>query len=67
MFTKFDKRWWNHDRVRSCRLTENTLHISASFPMLRVMSYLKCKIWSNGSLVSPYIVNFGTMNPLGCS
>ena len=57
---EFGERRWNHDRVKQCKLGGNTLHISASFPMSRVMSCLKCIIWSNSSPVPSYIVNFDT-------
>ena len=64
MFMKFGGKRWNHERASPCRLDGKTLHNSASFLISRVMSCLKCMMFSNGSLVLSYIVNFGTMNPL---
>ena len=67
MLTEFYGKRWNQERAWLCRLAEKTLHISASFPMSRVMSCLECMMWSNGSLIPSYIVNLGTANPLGDS
>ena len=64
---EFYGRQWNQGRAWLCRLVGKTLHINASFPMLKVMSCLKCMMWSNGYLIPSYIVNFGNMKPLSDS
>ena len=58
---------WNQARAGPFRLAGNTLHRSRSFPALRIITWLKCNIWSYGSEEPSYIANGGMTNPRGGS
>ena len=56
---------WNQARVGPFRLARNTLHKRRSFPTLRIIIWLKCSIWSYGSVKSSYIANDNITKPGG--
>ena len=58
---------WNQARAGPFRLAGNTLHKRRSFPALRIIVWLKCSIWSYGSIEPSYIANDGITKPQGGS
>ena len=56
---------WNQARVGPFRMARNTLHKRWSFPALRIIVWLKCSIWSYGSVEPSYIENDGITKPQG--
>ena len=56
---------WNQGKAGPCRLAGNTLHKRRSFPVLRIIVWLKCSIWLCGSAESSYIANDGITKPRG--
>ena len=48
---------WNQARAIPFRLAGNTLHKRRSFPALRIVVWLKCSIWSYGSVEPLCIAN----------
>ena len=56
---------WNQARVGPFRLAGNTLHKRRSFPVLKIIVWLKCSIWSYRSVEPLYIANDGIMKPWG--
>ena len=54
---------WNQARAGPFRLAGNTLHMRQSLPTLRIIVWLKCSIWSYGSVQPSYIANDGIMKP----
>ena len=58
---------WNQARAYPFRLAGNTLHKRRSFPALRIIVWLKCSIWSYGSIEPSYIANDGVTKPWGGS
>ena len=56
---------WNQDRAGPVRLAGNTLHKRRSFPTLRIIVWLKCSIWSYGSVEPSYVENDGIMKTWG--
>ena len=56
---------WNKARVDPFRLARNTLQNRQSFPVLRIIVWLKCSIWSYGSVESLYMANDGITKPRG--
>ena len=56
---------WNQARAGPFRLARNTLHKRRSFPALRIIVWLKCSIWSYGSVEPLYIANDGITKPEG--
>ena len=58
---------WNQARAGPFRLAGNTLHKRRSFPALRIIVWLKCSIWSYGSVESSYIENDDIVKPRGGS
>ena len=48
---------WNQARAGPFMLAGNTLHMRRSLPALRIIVWLKCSIWSYGSVVPSYIPN----------
>ena len=56
---------WNQARAGPLRLAENTLHMRQSLPALRIIVWLKCSIWSYGSVESSYIANDNITKPRG--
>ena len=58
---------WNQARADPFRLAVNTLHRRRSFPALRIITMLKCIMWSYGSEEPSYIENGGMAKPWGDS
>ena len=58
---------WNQVRVGPFRLTGNTLHRIRSFPALKIIAWLKCNMWSYGSVEPSYMTNDGMTKPRGGS
>ena len=58
---------WNQARAGPFRLAGNTLHKRQSFSVLRIIIWLKCSIWSYGSVEPSYIANGGITKPQGGS
>ena len=56
---------WNQTRVGPFRLLGNTLQKRRSFPVLRIIVWLKCSIWSYGSVEPSYIANDDITKPPG--
>ena len=56
---------WNQARVAPFRLAGNTLHKRRSFPVLRIIVWLKCSIWSYESVEPSYIANDDITNSRG--
>ena len=54
---------WNQAKAGLFGLAENTLHERRSFPVLRIIVWLKCSIWSYGSAEPSYIANDGITKP----
>ena len=54
---------WNQARASPFRLAGNTLHKRRSFLALRIIVWLKCSIWSYGSIEPSYIANDGITKP----
>ena len=48
---------WNQVRAGPLRLAWNTLHRRRSFPVLRIIVWLKCIMWSYGSEEPSYMAN----------
>ena len=62
-----DHLWslWNQARVGPFSLAGNTLHKRRSFPVLRIIVWLKWSIWSYGSVEPSYIANDGITKARG--
>ena len=58
---------WNQVRVGPFRLAGNTLHRRRSFPALKIIAWLKCNMWSYGSVEPSYMTNGGMTKPRGGS
>ena len=58
---------WNQARAGPFRMAGNTLHMRRSLPALRIIVWLKCSIWSYGSVEPSYIANGGITKPQGGS
>ena len=58
---------WNQAKADPFRLAGNTLHKRWSFPALRIIVWLKCSIWSYGSVELSYIANDIIIKPWGGS
>ena len=56
---------WNQAKAGPFRLARNTLHKRQSFPALRIIVWLKCIIWSYGSVEPSYIANEGMTKSRG--
>ena len=56
---------WNQARAGPFRLAGNTLHKRRSFPVLRIIVWLKSSIWSYGSIEPSHIANGGITKPRG--
>ena len=56
---------WNQARVGPFRLAGNTFHMRRSLPALRIIDWLKCSIWSYGSVEPLYIANDDITKPWG--
>ena len=58
---------WNQARAAPLRLARNTLHRSRSFPLLRIIAWLKCNMWSYRFEEPSYMANDGIAKPWGGS
>ena len=58
---------WNQAKAGPFRLVGNTLHKRRSFPVLRIIAWLKCSMWSYESKESSYMANNGMKKPRGGS
>ena len=56
---------WNQAKAGPFKLAGNTLHRRRSFPILRIIAWLKCIMWSYGSEEPSYMVNGGMTKPWG--
>ena len=54
---------WNQAKAGPFRLGRNTLHKRRSFPVLRIIVWLKCSIWSYRSVEPSYIANEDITKP----
>ena len=54
---------WNQARAGPFMVAGNTLHKRRSFPVLRIIVWLKCSIWSYGSVEQSYIANDDITKP----
>ena len=50
---------WNQARASPFSLARNTLHRRWSFPALRIITWLKCSMWSYGLVEASYMANNG--------
>ena len=58
---------WNQARAGPFRLVRNTLHRRQSFPALKIITWLKCSMWSYESDEPSYMINDGMTKPWGGS
>ena len=58
---------WNHARAGPFSLAGNTLHRRRSFPALRIITWLKCNMWSYGLEEPSYMENGGMKKSRGGS
>ena len=58
---------WNQARAGPFKLAGNTLHRRRSFPVFKIIAWLKCSMWSYGSEEPSYMANDGIAKPRGGS